>query len=624
MSRKISQLKRPENAPNVPAIPLPTRLEILDTLAKLLARTLEVKPSLKALTNEYTIDGQTETGYTFMFGKSFFAMSMEEDEAMQAPASELEAVLKEASSTFKEDSKKLMSEFEDEAYLKKDADAVPQASAMAFGFGNDTDVTTLSLEEPKQWAMSWTTYQDVYRDALPSLDHWASSLTDADEASKQFWPTIAQHGLAYNLLILEKVRESNFDKFMPSFESILDDSHQQLAERGLLYGIDMTLFKDMAPATAVHRFTPSAMILLEQDPTSKALTPIAVRIAGYKDEDAMVYTRQNATDGAWLYALQAAKVAITVYGIWLGHVYHWHMVTAAMQMTMYNSFDESHDIYKLLHPLSDYLIAFDKVLLWKWETVAPPTAISTKESFIQLLNLFATGRSYLDDDPISTLERNGIKMADFSVDESWDQYPIVKSYLSIWKDVVDYVDVFVETTYKTDGDVANDNALQAWINSSASSNPEQGGNIKGLPKMDNKKALKEVLQSFIYRITMHGMSRLNRSANPVLTFVANYPPCLHSTYIPEPSEEVDTKTLFTYMPQTGVIGKMINFYFTFVYSKPYVSLIPTNDEEDLFFPDGLSDPRNRALIKLRKAVLRFMLGYEERLQVGQWPRNIET
>jgi len=48
----------------------------------------------------------------------------------------------------------------------------------------------------------------------------------------------------------------------------------------------------------------------------------------------VAYSARSASPGAWLYALQAAKTSVTVYGIWLGHVYHWHLVTAAMQMTM--------------------------------------------------------------------------------------------------------------------------------------------------------------------------------------------------------------------------------------------------------------------------------------------------
>ena len=60
-----------------------------------------------------------------------------------------------------------------------------------------------------------------------------------------------------------------------------------------------------------------------------------------------MFVEGEATDSAWLYALQAAKTSVTVYGIWLGHVYHWHIVTAAMQMTMYNTTDKSHPIHEL-------------------------------------------------------------------------------------------------------------------------------------------------------------------------------------------------------------------------------------------------------------------------------------
>ena len=89
------------------------------------------------------------------------------------------------------------------------------------------------------------------------------------------------------------------------------------------------------------RFTPSTITLLKQDP-DKTITPVAIRVAGYEDADTTVYTREDATDSAWLYALQAAKTSVTVYRIWLGHVYHWHIVTAAMQATMYNTLPTEH------------------------------------------------------------------------------------------------------------------------------------------------------------------------------------------------------------------------------------------------------------------------------------------
>lgn len=82
-----------------------------------------------------------------------------------------------------------------------------------------------------------------------------------------------------------------------------------------------------------------------------------------------------------------------------------------------------------------------------------------------------------------------------------------------------------------------DRQLGRWI---AESGDTDGGNVRGLPAMDSKDSLKRVLHSLICRITAHGTSRLYRSANPVLTFVANFPPCLQDATIPDPADSFNT------------------------------------------------------------------------------------
>jgi hypothetical protein len=140
--------------------------------------------------------------------------------------------------------------------------------------------------------------------------------------------------------------------------------------------------------------------------------------------------------------------------------------------------------------------------------------------------------------------------------------------------------------------------------------------------MDSKHALKRVLHSIIYRIVSHGSSRLYSSANPALTFVANFPPVMHDATIPSPDAAFDNATLHRYLPNTGAIGSMVYFYYTFWASPPYVPFVPLAGEEtDLFFDD---DTSNRALIELR----RFIIGFLERIdpdapQVWQWERHIE-
>ena len=59
--------------------------------------------------------------------------------------------------------------------------------------------------------MSWTTFPDVYAVGLPQLEEWAATVdvTQPDKATEAFFPTIARDGLAYNLLLLQKVRSAD-------------------------------------------------------------------------------------------------------------------------------------------------------------------------------------------------------------------------------------------------------------------------------------------------------------------------------------------------------------------------------------------------------------------------------
>ena len=144
--------------------------------------------------------------------------------------------------------------------------------------------------------------------------------------------------------------------------------------------------------------------------------------------------------------------------------------------------------------------------------------------------------------------------------------------------------------------------------------------------MKRKQALIDVLTSLVYRITAHGAARLNAGVNPALAFVANFPPCLQSTAIPEPSTNIDVKALLAFLPRTGTIGSFVDFMFTFIYSPPYTPFIPTGGvDANLFFPGGPGDPLNSALINYRQAVQGFIDTLEpEWKQHHQWPLNIET
>ena len=144
---------------------------------------------------------------------------------------------------------------------------------------------------------------------------------------------------------------------------------------GNLYVIDMSRFETLEAQTVngAPRFTPATITLLTRNPRTKiadAGRDRRLRQSGGRPQ--AVSPARARSDGAWLYALQAAKASITVFGVWLGHVYHWHIVTAAMQMTMLNTLPADHPIYQLLAPQSKFAIPFDDVLLALWSRGRAP------------------------------------------------------------------------------------------------------------------------------------------------------------------------------------------------------------------------------------------------------------
>jgi hypothetical protein len=580
---------------NCPAIPYwadaygdPSLPHILATVGKLQTRGAEATPTAyHGLSTTYTIDDQTNVAFEFLYGEPL-------------PGG-------------------------------PPGTAQPAASA---------PLTKLPLDNQADFTLGWTTYGNMYADAQDVVEPFAETLETHEAASAAFWPTIASFGIGYNLLVLSKVDPVRAEDLERELGDVWHaEGMGDLLADGLLYEIDMTILGLLEPTTwldGTTRFTPGTRTLLKQDPQSKALTPVSITVSS-RDRQPVVY--RNGCP-AWLYALQAAKTSVTVWGIWLGHVYHWHIVTAAMQMTMYNELPAGHRLYELMQPQSQSLIDFDYVLLTLlWGQISPPTPVDGSLSLLPLLDRFAAKRVFHDDDPLVELKRRGIDEADFTVDDPWDAYPIVGHLLEIWGATGDFVTGVVDGLYKSDKEVADDEPLQAWMKASAD---PKDGNVKGLPAaIGTRPELASVLTSLLYRITAHGAGSLNPSVNPVLTWVANFPPCLQSDTIPKPTDAVSPADVLALLPLTGTIGGMTTFYFTFAYSTPYARLIPDGGPTaDQYFTEKSC---NDVLVAYRTRIGKFVTDYTNdwndaigRIsgkpgavpgyaanQAGQWPRSIE-
>lgn len=581
---------------NRPGIPI--RLEgLLDSALKLLARRDEMEPALAGLSRPYRIGGLEGSGRDFLFGPD-----------AEASPDRFVSGLGQVVSVIRN--------------VEQQGPAALFALMRVFSGGvfrmeaETSEMTTLPLDSFDQFDISLTEFDQTYADALPSIPKWKQTLTDAQAATDAFWPTIAESGLAYNLLFLEKVRGPKLATLKAVFGPAWSPAWDTLAGSGRLYVIDLRIFSRFPSSRADGplRFTPGTVTLLQQDPATKELRPVAVRVANFGEKTIRIFLR---ADAAWLYALQAAKTSVTVYGIWLGHVYHWHIVTAAALKALVANVDAQHPVGQILRPQSDFLMQFDEILLLIWKFIAPPTSFDSKESFLQLVDAFAENRNFFDDDPRSTLSRNGIVQADFTVDKAWDRYPIVATYLECYAEVETYVSKVVDTFNFTDTEVANDTQIQNWI---VEAERAHAGNLRGLGDVNSVASLKALITSLVYRTTMHGCSRLRKSLSPVLSYMPNYPVCLQSEAIPDPGESVD---LLKILPYTGTIGLMTRFYGIFIYTAPYVPLVPTSGiNQELFYQ---SPSANQALVEFRQKILDLMGEVQPlRSQPHQWPRGIET
>ena len=600
---KLSQLPlRKWNFKNCPAIPFwadeygdPDLNHVFGTLKELEVRGGEREFARQGLSTVYTIGGHTAPARDFLFDeKKTVSESVKQAASHLLPTGPLPAP--------------------PVATATPDGGHAPETPG-------EPELTHLPLEKAEQFAIGWTNFGKVWelsQNLLPSL---AGSLTNEAKANETFWPALASFGLPFNLLILQK------------------------PPTGTVYEIDMRHVGKIETLTLLHtdgttevRFAPGTRTVLQQNPTTKALTPVEVEILD-KNGAALKYRQK---DAAWLYALQAAKTSIAVHGTWLGHVYPWHVVPAAMQMTMYNTLlPEEHRLLPLLLPQSETLIDFDFVLLmFLWGKITPPTPVDGYMPLLQLLDDYAGPRTFFGDDPRAMLKAQRISPPDFKVKQEWDAYPVAGFLIKIWDATEAFVTAVVNELYKTDGEVENDKVLEAWI---AASTDVNRGNIKGLELPETRADVIKILTSLLFRVTAHGASSLVSSVNPALSFVATLPPCLQSDVIPKPGTPVSEKELMALLPHTGSIGAVINFFFTFAYTRPFVPFIPSGGvTADTYFPPQLAGC-NTALIGYRQQIhkivdelksewnraLTRLRGHEEAVpkyaedQYLQWARSIE-
>ncbi len=188
-------------ADKCPGVPLCGGLDLAETLGRLIGRAIQVEQARNGLTNTYQIGNTSGTAEYFLFGSSTLS------EALAALKQEVEKTENFADTLFQDAKDLLLSKgaeasaqhfantlFQDAKHLLQGKGA--EATAAAKTASNSP--TQLSLTSADQWGMSWTNYAGVFERAQASvLQGFSAALAPENpaEASRRFWPTIAQYGL---------------------------------------------------------------------------------------------------------------------------------------------------------------------------------------------------------------------------------------------------------------------------------------------------------------------------------------------------------------------------------------------------------------------------------------------
>ena len=150
----------------IPAVPVDPG-GVGDTLFKLAVRLKQREQPLQGLSRTFTIGGSTARAYNFLFGPEAAV-----EKQLAAHESLRGALSRDPSALVR--------------ILVGALNEQPEEATPGGVRGGD-DLTSLALDDPKQWSMSWTTLPEVFTSALPQLDEWAATVdvTQPDKATER-------------------------------------------------------------------------------------------------------------------------------------------------------------------------------------------------------------------------------------------------------------------------------------------------------------------------------------------------------------------------------------------------------------------------------------------------------
>ncbi|WP_414541413.1 lipoxygenase family protein [Nostoc sp. CCY0012] len=284
----------------------------------------------------------------------------------------------------------------------------------------------------------------------------------------------------YNPLVIKRVNTpgDNFPVQEEHYQAVMgnEDSLATAGEEGRLYLADYKILDGAIngtfPGPQKYIYAPLALFALPKGSDShRLLRPIAIQCGQTPGTDYPIIT-PNSGEYAWLFAKTVVYIADGNFHEAVSHLGRTHLFVGPFVITTHRQLSPSHPLNLLLRPHFEGTLAINdaaqRVLIAPGggvDRLLASTVDNSRVLAVRGLQTYPFNQAMLP----QQLKQRGVEDPNLL-----PVYPYRDDALLVWDAIHQWVSDYLSLYYKTDQDIQNDTALQAWA---AEAQADDGGRV---------------------------------------------------------------------------------------------------------------------------------------------------
>lgn len=245
---------------------------------------------------------------------------------------------------------------------------------------------------------------------------------------------------------------------------------------------------------------------------------------------------------AWMVAKYWVQSADAVHGDMWSHLVHSHLCASAFVISTHRHLPPGHPIFEVLVPHFQFTLRVNEQFPGFFAQSAYNSSMPyTKEGRRQLIQRAYDAWDFTKNSIDHDLEHRGVLS-----DRGLPNYPYRDDLLTLWEPVRKFADKYVHAFYDSDDAVRKDKRLQSW-HTELVAPIGSGGNVKGLPKPEDRKTLAFIVGEMI----MHFGPKHAAVHSPAADMAIFGPNAATFLTQPIPGDEKSALAPFRYYPNLG-------------------------------------------------------------------------